>query len=616
MKPDANKPMTAVMLIATVLVGLAFWNAPQGQFVFDDQKQVVRNPLVQNPALWRKALTSDVWAFKSPTFDTVSNYYRPVFTAWTIANFTLFELEPAGWHVANILLHLLVVWLALKVLVRLGFSWPVAAAAAWIFAAHPVHVESVTWIAGSPDLLMAAFLLWALDAYLRLRGAPTFKGWAVALGATLLAMGSKEAALMMAPAAFVIELAMSKSEGRKDALQRGLRLSLPFVGVIALFLVLRGVALGTYTVDDQSPASLASVLLSVPELVFFYFRQALAPFWLSSAYPLRAVSPSGLTLTAFWLPLAFTLAAVVGLVQLARKNARWAAALAVMLFILPAFYIRAFSAEHVVRDRYLYLPLLGLVVLLLDVVSSRAKRAEGEGLAWNGTTIGGLVAAVGLAVLSMLYNPVWMSDVALWRRGVETDPNSTMANMMLAESLRTDKSPEEAVPYAEKAVSLSPKVSRPLTVLGMAYKDLGDYPKAESALKRAIANGYDTTIAAGQLAEMYVNMGRHQEAVEVFEAEIGRNPGYKLEGRQNVATVYVLSGHRDKAAIALESIRTKARTSPVLAGRKALFLLGQLYTEMGEYEKATTAFKEFLEVTEGWEDPATQQMRDQAASRL
>jgi tetratricopeptide (TPR) repeat protein len=287
-----------------------------------------------------------------------------------------------------------------------------------------------------------------------------------------------------------------------------------------------------------------------------------------------------------------------------------------MLFILPAFYIRAFSAEHVVRDRYLYLPLLGLVVLLLDAVSSRAKRAEGEGLAWNGTTIGGLAAAVGLAVLSMLYNPVWMSDVALWRRGVETDPNGTMANMMLAESLRMDKSAQEAVPYAERAVSLSPKVSRPLTVLGMVYKDLGDYPKAESALKRAIANGYDTNIAAGQLADMYVNMGRHQEAVGVFEAEIGRNPGYKLEGRQNVATVYVMSGQRDKAAIALESIRVEARTSPVPAGRKALFLLGQLYTEMGEREKATTAFKEFLAATEGWEDPATQQMRDQAASRL
>jgi TolA-binding protein len=84
----------------------------------------------------------------------------------------------------------------------------------------------------------------------------------------------------------------------------------------------------------------------------------------------------------------------------------------------------------------------------------------------------------------------------------------------------------------------------------------------------------------------------------------------------NVATARVLSGDRERAAAALESIRSEAANSPIPAGRKALFLLGQLYTEMGEYEKSDAAFKDYLAATEGWSDPETLRMREYASSRL
>lgn len=604
---------TTILLIALALVCFAYWNAPQGGFVYDDQLQVVRNPLIQNKELWVTALTSDVWAFKSGTFETSSNYYRPVFTAWSIGNFVVFGLNPMSWHVANILLHMVVVWLALRLLLRLGFSWSVAAVTTWIFAAHPVHVESVTWIAGSPDLLMAAFLLGSLEVYIRNRKEQTTKSWMLALGLMFLAVASKESALMMAPVVFMTEWVLSRSEGRTDGLVRGLRSGGAYFGVVLAFFVLRTVVLGGTSIGDQSPLPLWQVLLSVPQLVFFYVKQALLPFGYSTAYPLRAVSTPGLT--TFWVPLAVTLVVSWSMLSAAKKQPRWAVAAGIALFILPAFYIRAFFPEHVVRDRYLYLPLLGVVALLVDFLVSRG-RAEAGGFKWGFVPLAGLSIAVGLGFLCTRYNEVWRSDVAMWTRGVETDADGSFANMQLAEALRVEGHPDEAIPYAERAAELNPEGSRPLAILGLSYKDASRPNEAESAFKRSIATGKDTNLAAGQLADLYLQQRRFDEAIAVFEAEIGRNPAYRVQGTQNIASLYVLSGRSETAVTLLESLRKESPGARHVSEARTLFMLGQLYLDLGNEPGAKDALSEFLSRTASSSDAETRQLRDQAQKML
>ena len=114
-------------------------------------------------------MTSDVWAFSVETAETRSNYWRPMFVLWLMVNYRFFGLIPAGWHVAAILLHGLVIVLSAETLRRLGVRPAVSAATLWTFAAHPVHVESVAWISGAPDLLVSAFLLGSYVTYLAKR---------------------------------------------------------------------------------------------------------------------------------------------------------------------------------------------------------------------------------------------------------------------------------------------------------------------------------------------------------------------------------------------------------------------------------------------------------------
>src|SRR4051812_23252975 len=93
--PLAGRGGSALVLsIALVLVVLTYSNAVHGQFVYDDQKQILLNPLIQQPQLLGKALASDVWAFSGEVGKASSNYWRPVFIAWLSLHFALFGTDP------------------------------------------------------------------------------------------------------------------------------------------------------------------------------------------------------------------------------------------------------------------------------------------------------------------------------------------------------------------------------------------------------------------------------------------------------------------------------------------------------------------------------------------
>src|SRR5687767_13727172 len=96
------RPLVLIALVAFVVFAITLG----GDFVYDDTRQILRNPLIQDSDLYGKALASDVWAFKGDGTAAASNYYRPTFVAWMILNFKVFGTSPFGWHLTNVLLHI------------------------------------------------------------------------------------------------------------------------------------------------------------------------------------------------------------------------------------------------------------------------------------------------------------------------------------------------------------------------------------------------------------------------------------------------------------------------------------------------------------------------------
>ncbi|MCH7870261.1 MAG: O-GlcNAc transferase, partial [Planctomycetes bacterium] len=162
MKPsttDTAKPaairsaLVACALIAATIA--AYGPALQGGFIWDDNDHVTHNTAVQNPSG-----PADIWRRLGAT----PQYYPLVFTSFWIEH-ALWGLNPFGYHLNNVLLHLLNAFLLWRVLLRL--SIPAAWLAAAVFALHPLQVESAAWITERKNILSAVFYLGALLAYLR-----------------------------------------------------------------------------------------------------------------------------------------------------------------------------------------------------------------------------------------------------------------------------------------------------------------------------------------------------------------------------------------------------------------------------------------------------------------
>jgi protein O-mannosyl-transferase len=362
--PLAGRGGAALVLVgAFVLVVLAYGSAIHGQFIYDDQRQILQNPLIQEPRLLGKALVSDVWAFSGVEGKTWSNYWRPIFVAGLSLQYALFGADPTGWHVTNIALHFLATALGFFVLRALGARPAACAIATWLFAVSPVHVESVTWVSGSPDPMTASLLFAAYLCYLAARLKP---GWGlriVGLAAFAAALLAKEIAIVFPAIILVSELAFQ--ERRPGAVRASLVATVPYLGVAVVYLAVRFSLVGMQHITPPGAPGLDGVVWSAPSLLLFYLRHAFFPFGLGPSYPFKPVTGAGVSGSTFFLPLAVVLVLALGAYLLCRRDRIYRLVLPWFVFpLIPVFDVRAFIPEDVAHDRYLYLPLFGALAFV------------------------------------------------------------------------------------------------------------------------------------------------------------------------------------------------------------------------------------------------------------
>jgi len=187
--------------LATALAFLVYVPALGFQFVYDDKPQIIQNPAIHAWSYWQNYFTSHAWAELYPNVS--GNYYRPLFLLWFRLNHALFGLNPKGWHLTTILCHVAATYMVFALVRRLAAERVIAFSAATLFALHPVHIESVAWVSGVTDPLLAIFLIGSFLAFLRFRERNHW-GW-MSLALTLFALGllEKETAIVLGPLIFV-----------------------------------------------------------------------------------------------------------------------------------------------------------------------------------------------------------------------------------------------------------------------------------------------------------------------------------------------------------------------------------------------------------------------------
>lgn len=489
-------------------------------FVYDDAQQVVRNPWIRDPALLPRLVVSGAWDYAG----TASNYYRPAMHAFYTAVYAARGLDPAAFHLANLLLHATVcvlVFLLSELLLR---DLLAALAAAAIFAVHPVHTEAVSWIGGVPDLAAALFCLGALLVHAG--GEQRWRRLA-APALFLCALWSKEIALVLP----VLLVVWDQALGRKLRVTRYLL----YAAVATVYLALRAHALGGFApVRRHEELGVFAVAINALPLVAAYARMLVLPtsltvfhgFEPAISLDLRVILGAAIVLgaagTAWWF----------------RRSREVPVALAVLaLPLLPVLYIPAVG-ENPLAERYLYLPSLGLVWLLILAVRAAVSRTTSLARLAAATGIGAVVALFSFA--SAARQSVWRSDRTLWEDAAAKSPGAPIPHYNFAVALKDEGELEGAIAEYEAALSIQ-QSSIAWTSLAAAQASLGRDQLARAALQNALALDPGYGPALNDLGLIELHAGRIESAIPLFERALELHPAMP-EPRQNLALAYKALG--------------------------------------------------------------------------
>jgi Flp pilus assembly protein TadD len=533
----ARGDLLLAALAVLVLTTIAFLPClGNGLTNWDDDTYATANPLVRDlsPGGVGRIFTS-----------FVNGNWHPLTILSHAIDRRLFGEEPRPWHAVNLVLHLGVALLALRLFTALGLGTWAAAGAALLWAVHPTRAETVAWVADRKDLLLAVFSLGSLLAWVGwLEEGRRRNAW-LALVLFTLALLSKGTAVTLP----IVLLLTSWRRGTGNAGTNSL-LRKPGNALIPVFLALaagagvmaflaRGSFQGVLQEDMTTPGRL---LLGMHRLVWYWLRRAVWPVgeWgLNPFYedPGRALPGAG------WLAGAALVTAL--LVWLAARSLRqtkrvvWGGAF-FLITLAPALPVPVVGQT---ADRFAYLPAIGLAFLvgaLLDHLGTTRGRS---------LVLAALVAVPALASVPAARERclIWRDSLSVWTAAATEYPRVPTFRANLAGALERSGRHAEAVEEYTRALALGPSDPSALLGRGAARAALNDLSGARADYERALEldpRGPEGWNNLGVLAGLEGNAG---EAVRAFGTAISLRPGY-ADAHFNRGNIYARIGRDDRAA--------------------------------------------------------------------
>jgi tetratricopeptide (TPR) repeat protein len=577
----------AMVIVALVLVAYApLW---QAGFIWDDNSMLTANPLIRAPdglyQFWFTRNAIDYW---------------PVTSTSLWVEWRLWGLNPLGYHLTNLALHLAGVMLFWSVLRRLRV--PGAWLAALLFAVHPINVESVTWIAERKNLLALVFYLLSIRWFLksgivegatRQRFAPPWH-W-LSLLAFVLAMLSKGSV-----ATLPLVLAGIIAWHRRPTLADLARL-VPFF-IVAGVLAAVDVWFQRHGLPEViRQAGFLERLLGAGGVVWFYLFKSLWPARLIFVYPpwhIAAANP------AWWLPILGALGVTALFWRLARRETlpgeRWGRAtlfgwgyFCVSLVPVLGFTDVYFMKFSLVADHYAHVALIGVVAWAGFAADSLYRRANAAAR----FVLAGLVvvAIAALAGLTWRQNRMYRDNFVLYRTTLALNPDCWMAHNNLGQLLaaQPNHGPEARIEF-EAALRLKPDYPDAHNNLGLELSAIpGRAPDAVAQFNEALRSKPNYASAHNNLAnELAKNPARLPEAISHYEEALRIDPDF-AEAHNNLGAALMKTPGRLPDAVA--HLEQALRINPDYAN--AHYNLGLALMQIpGREPEAASHFEQALRI--------------------
>ncbi len=472
---------------------IAFTVFLSGSFVWDDIHLISME--IHN--------LSGLSLFKSGSF-----YYRPVVGISFLADFLIWHWNPLGYHLTNAILHTLCVLLIFQ-LIKTMLSYHskienknlLAFFTAAFFAVHPIHMESVAWIAGRTDILATLFFLLAFLAYLLFRQEKMPVALVLSFIFFLFSLGSKFIGIAFPAVVMLYELILNRD---KKGVLFGLMYGFPFLVYIAF----RAHSLHL----AESIVGLSLKGMTVTHFIQLFFS-SLWFYLVKSFWPFPQNAFIG-EVPELYHPVAGVILLVVivwAVVKLEEKRLMgfWLAFF--FMTLLPSLipvYIKVVSTP--LAERYIYLPSLAVCFLVPYVLISLAERQRVErGMLYREAVILLVVLVLAGGVASAKRSLIWRNELALWGDTVKKSPQFGKVHDNYGAALMNAGRLNEA--EKEFRLALSPKTVNTITGrsnacvnLGNLHTKRGEYDKAERAYKAALRYWKGNAAAYYNLGYLYL----------------------------------------------------------------------------------------------------------------
>jgi tetratricopeptide (TPR) repeat protein len=568
-----------IVLCVLLIIALGFGvyaNTLGGKFIWDDELLVRDNVFVKD---WSHRLAAIFTSSVSQGTAEKFIVYRPLQILSYAFDYHFWRLDPTGYHLANIFLHVAsalgIFWLLLVLFENVALSL----GASLLFVVHPVHTGAVSYISGRADPLALVFLLLAFIFYVKeSRGEKRFFFYVSMLVAYAASLLSRETGLVL-PFLLLAYHGFLKQRPR-------LRSLAPVFFLAVAYVALRTTLLRSFLRDDAYTIQLGQRLPGVLVAFVQYLRLLCWPRHLHMQYSQRLFS--------YVDPLFFIgLAMLAGLAFFAwRRRGRdpvvcfgvaWF--LIAWLAISNIFPLNAYMAEH-----WLYLPSIGFFLVLGHLFSVGFQDKQKRVLAL--TALAGLCVFYG--ALTIRQNSYWQTPQVFFERTLAYAPDSPRILRNLGRIYLDQGRYQEAVTLYQRALTVTPDEPELYIDLGGVYEQMGEKDRANSEYQRALAlyekevgRGEISAVTHNNLGFLYAKAGDLDRARDAFKKAIAMDP-YFVDAHNNLNAI---AQHEQTPQEVIAFYQKTAGLDP--DAPEACYSLGSAYEKLGQdrealrfYEKA------------------------------
>ncbi len=599
--------------------------------IFDEKWQVVENPLIRS-----LAFDNIIKMFSSLS---ITSYY-PVRLMTFAFDYAIWELNPAGYHLSNILIHLANVLLLYSFMLRLksqmnksvfvgnvdeGDSleiegkreqqesslkknegmeirfYVISTFAASLFAFHPVIVEPVVWIGGREELLTVFFALVGFHFYISGTDSgedrsPEFRksslrrrfyrysSYISCVAACLSnVIGAIVPALLIGYEKFV-----KRERSRRRIFSRLWFFVLAGGGTVILKFITKNIAYRHNLHQSAEKAlelSLFDRVMTIFHLFFINVKKILAPTDLMVQYSTE--TPDHILILGCLAGILFA-AGAAALFRYAegaggiRFGLWW-----FTVSILPALQVVPHHILH--SDRFLYLPMVGFAATAafgMHWIARSAFRFK------TTVAVAALLAAL-LFTRSRSQMKVWKDSKTLFHHTLSIAPDLTYAHMNLGQILLDEGKTDEARKRFQRVIELSPGDAEAYTNIGNAFLREKRFEESAEYYRKALSLRPEEPKMMNNLAVALQETGRREEALTFFQKALSKKP----DDAMFLINTGILFLESEKYEVALEYFKRASESNPDDAG--VYQLMGDSFAALGNLAEAVKCYGRYLEIKPG-----------------